>query len=128
MPGVYFIAEAGVNHNGSLDLARLLVDQAAESGADAVKFQSFIATEVIRQLPQGRLPATAHACRREPAKDGPEIALDAEQHLELLQHCRSRRIDFLSTPFDFASVELLAQQLTALLKIASGRSPTPPCC
>jgi N-acetylneuraminate synthase len=128
MPGVYIIAEAGVNHNGSLDLARLLIDRAAEAGADAVKFQSFIAAEVI----SNNAPKASYQQRLTPAGESQlemvrKLQLTAGQHLELLKHCRSRQIDFLSTPFDFASVDLLTQQLQLpLLKIASGEITNTP--
>ena len=77
--------------------------------------------------PQARLPQRLTPAGESQLEMVQKLQLDAEQHLELLQHCRSRRIDFLSTPFDFASVELLVEQSQLpLLKIASGEITNAP--
>ncbi|MDM4767508.1 N-acetylneuraminate synthase [Pelomonas sp. SE-A7] len=118
---VFFIAEAGVNHNGNLDLALQLVDVAAEAGADAVKFQTFKADKL----------ATAQA-----AKAGYQVAntgeagsqlemlrrleLSAADHERLLAHCRQRGIAFMSTAFDEDSLALLAPLGMPAIKIPSG--------
>ena len=117
----FVIAEAGVNHNGELDLAFQLVDSAVAAGADAVKFQTFIASEVI----------TAEAAKAEYQKTttgGQESQLEMVKRLELSfgdfrklkMYCDDQGITFLSTPFDFKSVDFLAELDVVAFKISSG--------
>ncbi|MEI9897623.1 MAG: N-acetylneuraminate synthase [Chthoniobacter sp.] len=118
---VFIIAEAGVNHNGDLALARRLVDAAVEAGADAVKFQAFKAEEVVSV-------GAAKAEYQVATSGGGESQLDMVRKLELsaaafreLQtYCTQRGILFLATPFDFGSVDLLAEMNVPLFKISSG--------
>lgn len=124
---VYIIAEAGVNHNGSREIARRLVDVAAEAGADAVKFQTFKAERVAC----ASAPKAAYQ-QRTPAATESQIdmlralELSEEMHRELIDHCRERGIQFLSTPFDDESVDLLATGLDLpFLKIPSGEITNP---
>lgn len=119
---VYIIAEAGVNHNGSLQLAKKLVHAAALAGADAVKFQTFQAGQLVSK----------HAAKADYQKintDAKESQLDmirklelsAADHLELLNECQIAGIEFLSTPFDLPSLKLLTENLgLKSLKISSG--------
>ncbi|MCE4538178.1 N-acetylneuraminate synthase [Pelomonas sp. P7] len=118
---VFFIAEAGVNHNGSLDLARRLVDVAAEAGADAVKFQTFKAENLVT--------ASARKAQYQidnTQEDGGQLAmlrrleLPHEDHEALLEHCRTRGIAFMSTGFDAESLALLGQLNMPAIKIPSG--------
>lgn len=120
--GVYVIAEAGVNHNGSLALARELVDAAADAGADAVKFQTFRAGELATA-------GASKAAYQERATDGEEsqlemlrrLELPQDAHHELLAQCRSRGIGFLSSPFDHGSLRFLIGELGLdVIKIPSG--------
>lgn len=118
----FIIAEAGVNHNGSLKLAKQLVDVAVQAGADAVKFQTFQAEKVISRL----APKAAYQ-RRTTAQDESQLEmvrkleLTAEQHFELVEYCRQKNIQFLSTPFDESSVDLLVKRLDVpVVKIPSG--------
>ena len=117
----FVIAEAGVNHNGNVDLAFQLVDAAIAAGADAVKFQTFIASEVI----------TAQAVKAEYQKQTTgeqESQLEMVQRLELSfgdfrklkMYCDDQGITFLSTPFDFKSVDFLDGLGVVAFKIASG--------
>lgn len=119
---VYLIAEAGVNHNGDLGLALQLIDAAAEAGADAVKFQTFRSELVISR----HAPKAEYQMR---ATGGEESQLDMVRRLELSEqdhdllaaHARSRGIDFLSTPFDLPSLQLLTRRLSLTrIKIPSG--------
>lgn len=118
---VFIIAEAGVNHNGSLRLARKLVDVAAESGSDAVKFQTFKA-----ELVAG--PKTAMAAYQKKNTGKSESQRDMLAALELSEgdfavlrdHCRKRGILFLSTPFDEPSADLLERLGVPAFKISSG--------
>ena len=115
------IAEAGVNHNGSLKLAKQLIDVAAEAGADYVKFQTFKANKL----------ASKHAQKASYQKQTTDLAesqldmlkrleLDEHAHLELIAYCKEKNIAFLSTAFDFESIELLQKLGITLGKIPSG--------
>lgn len=118
---VTVIAEAGVNHGGDLVVARELIDAAAAAGADIVKFQTFTADLIIS-------PAAEKAAYQQDATGGDEsqlemvrrLELDGDDHDQLIAHCRSRNIGFLSTPFDGPSIELLRSRGVALGKIPSG--------
>lgn len=118
----YIIAEAGVNHNGSLAMARKLIDAAAKAGADAVKFQTFRAEALV----SGSAPKAAYQ-KRTTGSSGSQfqmlkkLELDEAAHRALASHCRSRGIQFLSTPFDEESIELLDQRIgVPLIKVSSG--------
>jgi len=114
------IAEAGVNHNGDLALARRLVEAAAGAGADAVKFQTFKAAD----LASAEAPKAAY----QHANDGAgsqrqmleRLELGPEQHHELAAHCRQCGIAFLSTAFGLAELELLLQLGIGAIKVPSG--------
>jgi N,N'-diacetyllegionaminate synthase len=121
MSSVFIIAEAGVNHNGSLELAQQLVDAAKASGADAVKFQTFradlLATRSAHKAPyQERTTATEESQFAMLQR----LELDAAAHQQLIAHCKQIGIVFLSSPFDAESADLLAQMDVPLLKIPSG--------
>ncbi|HEY4934468.1 MAG TPA: N-acetylneuraminate synthase [Terriglobales bacterium] len=115
------IAEAGVNHNGSLDMALRLVDAAVEAGADIVKFQTFKSEEVVTPL----APKADYQVQNTGAS---ESQLDMIKKLELPDdafrtiqaRCRERGITFLSTPFDPRSADLLEEMGVAAFKVASG--------
>jgi len=115
------IAEAGVNHNGELAVAKRLVDVAAEAGADLVKFQTFSADELVTaqarsadyQLANSSTDESQHAMLR-------RLELTRDMHEELLAHCKARRIGFFSTAFDIGSVDLLVDLHLDRLKIPSG--------
>ncbi|KPK27755.1 MAG: pseudaminic acid synthase [Desulfobacterales bacterium SG8_35_2] len=117
----YIIAEAGVNHNGNLQVARKMVEVAAEAKADAVKFQTFKAENLA--LPSA--PKVDYQASSTPDDESQfamlqKLELSLENHLELLECCRRNRIDFLSTPFDLDSVDLLIELGLHTLKISSG--------
>jgi N,N'-diacetyllegionaminate synthase len=115
------IAEAGVNHNGDLALARRLVDAAAAAGADLVKFQTFSADRLVTvhagkadyQNQAGHAGESQHALIR-------GLELTREMHEALIAHCRTRGIGFFSTGFDLESTDLLAELGLDRFKIASG--------
>jgi N-acetylneuraminate synthase len=118
----FIIAEAGVNHNGSVDTALKLVDAAREAGADAVKFQTFKSESVIsrRALKADYQVATTGDAESQ-LEMVRKLELDVAAHLRLVEHCKSSGIRFLSTPFDEGSVDLLVDRLDVpLLKIPSG--------
>lgn len=117
----FIIAEAGVNHNGSRELARRLIDAARECGADAVKFQTFKAERIASRV----APKADYQGRNTPSEE-PQIAmlsrleLGADDHRALIDHCRHAGITFLSSPFDEASADLLAELDVPMFKLASG--------
>jgi N,N'-diacetyllegionaminate synthase len=122
---VFVIAEAGVNHNGSLERALELVDVAAQAGADAVKFQTFRATELASKK--------AHKASYQASRtgDGEQLSmlqsleLDAASHERIAERCTKRGIEFMSTAFDPASVSLLDKLGVRRFKIPSGEITNP---
>lgn len=121
-PHVFVIAEAGVNHNGSLDIARQLIDIAASAGADAVKFQTFRSESVISRSARKAQYQLANTGSDESQLEMVKrLELDLEAHRNLIAHAQAREILFLSTPFDLESVKILTEVLNLpQLKIASG--------
>jgi N,N'-diacetyllegionaminate synthase len=121
MPHVFIIAEAGVNHNGSLDLALRLIDAAKASGADAVKFQTFradlLATQSAHKAPYQERTTPEAESQFEMLR---RLELDAAAHQRLIDHCRQVGIQFLSSPFDAQSADLLATMDVPVYKIPSG--------
>lgn len=116
------IAEAGVNHNGSLTMAKHLIDVAAKAGADAVKFQTFRAEALV-----SRIAAKAPYQKGTTGRAGSQfdmlkgLELDEGAHHAIATHCRDRGIKFLSTPFDEESIDLLVVKIgVSMLKIPSG--------
>lgn len=115
------IAEAGVNHNGDMALARQLIDVAAEAGADLVKFQTFNADRLVTtdarkadyQIQTTGAGESHHAMIR-------RLELTRDMHEALIAHCRSRGIQFLSTGFDPESIDLLVDLGLDCFKIPSG--------
>jgi N-acetylneuraminate synthase len=127
-PHVFVIAEAGVNHNGSPELAMRLVDVAAEAGADAVKFQSFRADSLVGRA----APRAEYQKRNQPGEVSQhemlkQLELSEQVQLDLSDHARSRGIEFMSSPFDLGSLEFLASKIrVARLKIGSGEITNAP--
>lgn len=123
----YIIAEAGVNHNGSLDMARQLVDAAARAGADAVKFQTFQAVKLAsRNAPKAdyQTRMTGGESQLDMLR---KLELDQDAHRTLIEYCRSQGIAFLSTPFDLPSLYLLALTFDLpRLKLPSGEITNAP--
>jgi len=117
---IFIIAEAGVNHNGDIHMAKRLVEEAAEAGADAVKFQSFKAASLVTKT----AAKAAYQSLNSPWKIQfdmlKSLELDANAHLELIFYCNSLGIEFLSSPFDFESIELLKSLGLKTVKIPSG--------
>jgi len=118
---VFIIAEAGVNHNGSKELAKKLIDVASDAGADAVKFQTFKSENLVSknaQKAQYQKDTTdASESQYEMIK---KLELDADTHIELIKYCKTKNIMFLSTPFDLDSVDLLNELGLEIFKIPSG--------
>ncbi len=117
----FIIAEAGVNHNGSLELAKRLIDVAVEAGADAVKFQTFKAEKVVSRYAQKAEYQKQTTDASESQLDMiRRLELDEAAHKELFAYCRSKNIIFLSTPFDPDSIDLLNKLGLEIFKIPSG--------
>lgn len=128
MGKTYVIAEAGVNHNGSIELAKRLIDAAAGAGADAVKFQTFRADKIVC--------ATTKKAEYQVIATGSEetqfamirkLELDEKAHEELVAYCDNCGIQFLSTPFDIDSANLLCNHFNLpRIKISSGEITNAP--
>lgn len=118
---VYIIAEAGVNHNGSLANALKLIDMAKAAGADAVKFQTFVPELVISKHAEKAAYQKETTGKQESQLDMVrKLYLDEKAHEEMMAHCKEAGIDFLSTPFDLDSIDTLARLGLAMIKIPSG--------
>jgi N,N'-diacetyllegionaminate synthase len=121
MNKVFIIAEAGVNHNGSIELAKKLIDVASESGADAVKFQTFKAEKLVSKNAQKADYQKQTTDTKESQFDMiKKLELDMDTHKELMAYCKTKNIMFLSTPFDHDSIELLSDLGLEIFKIPSG--------
>ena len=121
MKKTFIIAEAGVNHNGSLELAKNLVDAAIEAGADAVKFQTFKAERIVSKNAE----KAAYQIQTTNATESQldmirRLELSTTAHKELSQYCGEKEIQFLSSPFDLESIDLLASLGLTIFKIPSG--------
>lgn len=118
--GICFIAEAGVNHQGDVELALEMVREAAGAGADAVKFQTFRAEALATR----RAPKAAYQQRRDGARTQFEmlraLELDEAAHEAIARVASDEAIEFLSTPYDRESVDLLLRVGVSRLKLASG--------
>ncbi len=117
----YIIAEAGVNHNGSLELAKILIDTAKEAGADCVKFQTY-KTEL---LVTDNAPKADYQKENDKTSDSQfemlkKLELSYSDFEELYIYAKERQIDFLSTPFDMESAEFLSGLGMKMWKIPSG--------
>jgi len=118
--GAFIIAEVGVNHNGDLAIARELIARSSEAGCDAVKFQTFKATDLVTADCQ----KTPYQVRND--GDGTQLQmlrrleLDAAQHLKLAELCTQYGIEFMSTAFGIAELDLLVSVGIKRVKVASG--------
>src|SRR5437588_7566531 len=126
--GVYVIAEAGVNHNGSLDLALQLVDVAAEAGADAVKFQTFRAQDLATvRAPKADYQVRSTGSQESQLQMLKKLQISPTDHRALIARCRRKGLDFLSSPFDARSLSLLVDAFSLpVLKIPSGEITNAP--
>jgi N-acetylneuraminate synthase/N,N'-diacetyllegionaminate synthase len=116
--GVYFIAEAGVNHNGDLEMARELIDVAAEADADAIKFQTFSADRLVtKSAPTADYQDNEGASQYDMLE---QYELNRADHEELQTYCEKRGVTFLSTPFDKESLHLLDELDVPAIKFGSG--------
>ncbi|MDH4317582.1 MAG: N-acetylneuraminate synthase [Desulfobulbaceae bacterium] len=118
---IFIIAEAGVNHNGSLDIAKEMIVSAAEAGVDAVKFQTFradrLACEHVEKALYQRKTTGSAETQLQMLK---KLELDRDSHEELLLCCVENQVQFLSSPFDLPSIDLLYKLGLRTFKIPSG--------
>lgn len=123
MQHVLIIAEAGVNHNGSLDIAKLLVDKAVEAGVDIIKFQTFKAERLVSksakqaEYQKKNIGSNADDSQYNMLK---KLELSEHDHQELMAYCKERGIRFFSTAFDLESIDYLHSLNLGLWKIPSG--------
>jgi N,N'-diacetyllegionaminate synthase len=118
---VYIIAEAGVNHNGSIELAKKMIEVAAQAGVDAVKFQSFktenLVTKTAVKAEYQKISTSSSESQFLMLK---KFELDIDGHKILKDHCTKNGVEFLSSPFDLDSIDLLNKLGLNLFKIPSG--------
>jgi N,N'-diacetyllegionaminate synthase len=121
MKKVFIIAEAGVNHNGSVEIAKQLIDAAVTAGVDAVKFQTFKAENLVSKNAQKaeyqKQTTDENESQFEMIK---KLELDLDTHKILIDYCKEKQIIFLSTPFDDDSIKLLFNLGLEIYKIPSG--------
>ena len=121
MKKTIIIAEAGVNHNGSIETAKQLIDVAKAASADFVKIQTFKAKTLVTQSADKADYQKNLTDKGESQFEMIEkLELDRDTHIELIQYCEQKDINFLSTAFDHDSIDLLAEQNIPLNKIPSG--------
>lgn len=121
MKKVFIIAEAGVNHNGDPKIAKRLIDAAAQAGADAVKFQTFKTENLVtKEAPKAAYQIHAEGDSESQYSMLKKLELTQEMHQELLEYCKSKKIQFLSTPFDIDSIRYLDGLGMPIMKIPSG--------
>lgn len=127
MQDVYIIAEAGVNHNGSFELAIQLIDEAKKAGANAVKFQTFVTENCLSKTISKaayQVTNTGSGSQFDMVK---KLELSFKEHSQLKAYCDEQYIDYLSTGFDFDSLAFLVDELKLkTLKIASGEVTNAP--
>ena len=117
----FIIAEAGVNHNGSLELAKKLIDVAKNCGCDAVKFQTFIAKNVVSKFAKKAQYQIENTNNDESQLEMiKKLELSFTDFLELKNYCDIKKIIFMSTPFDLESIDFLASLKMTIFKIPSG--------
>lgn len=121
MKSTFIIAEAGVNHNGSIELAFKLIDAANQADVDAVKFQSFKADKLVSSKAEKadyqKQTTLSSETQYEMIK---KLELSIEDHKRLIEYCNKTGIQFLSSPFDLDSIDLLNELGLEIFKIPSG--------
>jgi len=117
---VFTIAEAGVNHNGDIELAKKLVDIAVEAGADAIKFQTFKAEEVVtKDAPKADYQVKNTKSNQSQYEMIKKLELSEDEFKKLYKYARKKGIIFLSTPFDFESADFLEELGIPAFKVSS---------
>ena len=118
---VFIIAEAGVNHNGSMEIAKRLIDKAAEAGVDCVKFQTYIAENVMsKYAPKAEYQVNNTGCEESQLDMVKKLELSFEDFEDLKRYTEDKGLMFLSTPFDLESCDFLNNLGLNIFKIPSG--------
>lgn len=118
----FIIAEAGVNHNGDINIAKKMIDVASECKVDAIKFQTFKAEKLVSK----KACKTDYQIKNTNSKEETQfemiksLELDIDTHRELIEYCNKKNIMFLSSPFDLDSIDLLNDLGINIFKIPSG--------
>lgn len=121
MSRVYIIAEAGVNHNGDIELAKKMIDVAVQAGVDAIKFQTFVSGKLAcKSAPKAQYQKENTGKEETQLEMLKKLELTEENHCELLAYCIDNNIEFISSPFDISSMEYLYGLGMRKLKIPSG--------
>lgn len=121
MSRIYIIAEAGVNHNGSPDIAKKMVDSAVEAGADCIKFQTFNPSDMVsRRACKANYQRITTDSAESQIEMLQRLALKKDEFISLKNYCDKREVDFLSTPFDLDSIDFLEKLGCDRWKIPSG--------
>lgn len=121
MQRTFIIAEAGVNHNGDIEIAKKMIDAARDAGADAVKFQTFKAEKIVSvNAPKAEYQIKNAKNAESQYQMLKKLEIDKETHIELMRYCKDKEILFLSTPFDIDSVHMLVKLGLDIIKIPSG--------
>lgn len=120
MNNVLIIAEAGVNHNGDIDTAKKLIDAAADAGADYVKFQTFKSENLVTKEAKQAEYQSKNVGEQTQLEMLKKLELSKDDHYELIDYCNSKKIKFLTTSFDFDSLEFVRLLKLGLWKIPSG--------
>lgn len=119
---VYIIAEAGVNHNGDLEIAKKLVETAKQVGANAIKFQTFKAEQIVTKNSPKAKYQLAVTDRGESQYDMlKKLELNSNVYEEIIELCKVNEIDFLSTPYNIEDIEFLEKFNVSSYKVASGQ-------
>lgn len=117
----YIIAEAGVNHNGMIEMAKSLVDAAVDAGADAVKFQTFkadnLATKAAPKAAYQKKSGREHESQLDMLK---KLELSQQAHIEIIKHCEEKKIQFLTSAFDRDSMDFISTLCLPFIKVPSG--------
>ena len=121
MTKTFIIAEAGVNHNGSIDVAKKMIEEAARFGADAIKFQSFKAEKIVsKYADKAEYQKQTTDSKESQYEMIKKLELNVKAHKELMNFAVNKGIMFLSSPFDLESIDLLVELGLKIIKIPSG--------
>lgn len=121
MQKIFIIAEAGVNHNGDIDIAKKMIDAASEAGVDAVKFQTFKAEKIVSMnAPKAEYQIENSNNTESQFQMLKKLEIDKRTHIELMKYCKEKNVMFLSTPFDIDSIHMLVELGIGIIKIPSG--------
>ena len=121
MKKIFIVAEAGVNHNGDLDIAKRMIDAASDANADAIKFQTFQSENLVCiDAPKASYQNKTTDTNETQYEMLKKLELSPQMHRELITYCHKKNILFLSTPFDVKSIDFLCSLDIPIIKVPSG--------